>query len=59
MRASLRSQALDFVDSIPDDRLLGGFPTRSGACIYSTSDFRLDMQTVRSHLFPTLFMNSD
>ena len=37
---------LEFIEGIPDDKLTG-LPTSQGAKIYTTVNFRLDMQGVR------------
>lgn len=44
----LREEALDFVDRIPDSKLIGGFPD-SGSTIHKDTEFRLDMQNVSYH----------
>lgn len=46
MGKKFRKLALAFVDSIPDHKLIGGFPTKPNTLIHKGENFRLDMQSV-------------
>jgi hypothetical protein len=46
MSRGFRQAALDFVDGIPDYKLLSPLPTSTGFRIHEDRNFRLDMQTV-------------
>ena len=45
MSKEMYEAALDFIDDIPDLKLLGGFPSKS-CTIHSDLNYRLDVQTI-------------
>ncbi|KAF1365028.1 hypothetical protein EJ07DRAFT_172034 [Lizonia empirigonia] len=46
MGKKFRKLALAFVDSIPNHKLVGGFPTKPSTLIHKGENFRLDMQSL-------------